>query len=44
MNEMDVPFSQITVDSRLSESLSALDKSIIYRIRAGTVLSSAHEH
>ena len=37
MNEMPPPFPSITIDRAVSERLSALDKSIIYRVRAGTI-------
>lgn len=37
MNEMDVPSARIRIDRHLSESLTDVDKSIIYRIRAGTI-------
>lgn len=37
MNSMSPPSPQVTVDAALSDTLSASDKSIIYRIRAGTL-------
>ena len=40
MNAMPPPLSTITVDADLSAALTASDRSIIYRIRAGTIGSA----
>ncbi|MEO7688793.1 MAG: DUF3419 family protein [Sphingomonas sp.] len=37
MNEMPPPYPRIAIDAGLSERLSDSDRSIIYRIRAGTI-------
>ena len=37
MNEMPAPFPEVTIDRALSDSLSASDRSIIYRIRTGSI-------
>lgn len=37
MNEMAPPFANIAIDAALSAQLSARDKSVIYRVRAGTI-------
>ena len=37
MNEMPPPLPHITIDPALSERLSKSDKSVIYRVRAGTI-------
>ncbi len=41
MNEMPVPAPQVAMDRALSASLTALDRSIIYRIRAGSIGGSS---
>jgi S-adenosylmethionine-diacylglycerol 3-amino-3-carboxypropyl transferase len=40
MNPMTPPGPRVSVDAALSDALSASDKSIIYRIRAGTIGSA----
>lgn len=42
MNDMMVPFDTVEVDEALSQKLSASDKAIIYRVRAGVIRRAAH--
>lgn len=42
MNDMALPFDSLETDEALSQQLSASDKAIIYRIRAGRIRQAPH--